>query len=81
MAVIYGYVVLNSETGQRFPTQKVCYNSKAAAAAGFNLITRRMKSGYGYIYEREGLSKDLAGVKIKDQTLYKIYPLVAQHDE
>lgn len=81
MAVIYGYVVLNSETGERFPTQKVCYNSKAAAAAGFNLITRRMKSFYHPHYERDGLSKEIAGVKLKDQELYKIYPLVAKHDE
>lgn len=71
---IFGYVVLHKETKERFPTNKGCYNSKAAAVGGFNRVT----SGWGITYN-EKLSH-LHEVKFKDQDEYAVFPLVAHYD-
>lgn len=70
---IFGYVILNNQTKERFPTNKGCYNSKSAATGGFNRITVKgwwCHPGYEH----------LKGIAFKDQTEYGVYPLVADYD-
>lgn len=72
---VYGYVVLHKETRERFPTKKSCYNSRAAASSGFNLITVRFAAWESYTLARAGLSH-LKGVAMKDQDEYAVFELV-----
>jgi len=73
MSQVFGYVVLDKVTRERCRTERTCYASKAAASAGFNLISRRAKSWNGH-YK---LPDELIGKKFKEQDKYVIVELVA----
>lgn len=70
---IFGYVILNKETKERFPTNRASYDSKSAASGGFNRITVK-----GWYCDEK--YNHLKGVAFKDQDEYGVYPLVAHFE-
>lgn len=67
MQQVLGYIIRNKETHELAPTNRRCYDAKAAAVVGFNHAMKYALSNYHH----------LRGVKFKDQDEFEIVGLVA----
>lgn len=65
---VYGWVILNKETGERAGTRSQVFETKNAAGAGFYQWTKRM---WGHPNEL-----NLKDKKLSEQDLFEVKPLV-----
>lgn len=66
--VIYGWVIVNKETGERAWTRSKVFETKNAASSGFYQWTKRMNSGGAYGH--------LKGKKLSEQDEFEVKPLI-----
>lgn len=67
--VIYGWVIINKETGERAGTRSKVFETKNSAGAGFYQWTKRLGWGHStYIH--------LKDKKLSEQDEFEIKPLV-----
>lgn len=65
---IYGWIIINKETGELAGTKSSVFETKNAAGAGFYQWTKRM---WGHSHESH-----LKDKKLSEQDIYEVKPLV-----
>lgn len=65
---IYGWIILNKETGERAGTRSQVFETKNAAGAGFYQWTKRLYTGFSYYH--------LKDKKLSEQDEFEVKPLV-----
>lgn len=64
---IYGWIIINKQTGELAGTKSTVFETKNAAGAGFYQWTKRM------YYDNE---YNIKGKKLSEQDVYEVKPLV-----